>query len=119
MGLINPLFGYIAAGALVVGAIGGWKVRDWQCDAAYAKALEKSEAQRREMQETINELSASYQAEQDKAYGLVAGKTQTIREIYKTLPAVPIDCAPNTTVVGMLEGSVRDANAAASGKPGE
>ena len=38
----NPVMIYALAGALIIGAASGYKVRDWQCDAAYAKALEKA-----------------------------------------------------------------------------
>jgi hypothetical protein len=44
---------YAAAGALIVGAAAGYKVRDWQCDAAYAKALEKAESLRVKKQEVV------------------------------------------------------------------
>lgn len=117
MGPINPFLGYVAAGALVIGIAAGWKVKDWQCDAAYAAALEKAEKQRKEMQGKIDEISAIYEEQRDKANVVVAGKTREIREIYKTLPAVPVDCAADVRIVGLLEGSVGDANAAASGKP--
>jgi len=50
---------------------------------------------------------------------VVAGKTSTVREIYKTLPAVPVDCAVDARVLGMLESSVSDANSRATGKLGE
>lgn len=119
MGPINPLMGYVAAGALVIGIAAGWKVKDWQCDAAYAKALEQAEKQRKELQGKINDISTVYQIERDKADVVVAGKTSTVREIYKTLPAVPADCAVDARVLGMLESSVSDANARASGKLGE
>lgn len=115
---INPLLGYVAAGALVVGLAAGWKVKDWQCDAAYAAALEKAEKQRQQMQGKIDEISSLYEAERDQANMVVAGRTREIREIYKTLPPVPVDCAPDPRIVGLLEGSVSDANAAASGKSG-
>ena len=119
MGPINPFMGYVAAGALVIGIAAGWKVKDWQCDAAYAKALEKAEKQRKELQGKIDDISTVYQIERDKADVVVAGKTSTVREIYKTLPAVPVDCAVDARVLGMLESSVSDANARASGKLGE
>lgn len=119
MGPINPLMGYIAAGALVVGAAAGWKVRDWRCDAAYAAALEKAEEQRQEMQETIDGISASYESQRDQADVVVGRTTREIREIYKTAPAVPVSCAVDSRIVGMLESSLRDANAAAAGKPSE
>ena len=119
MGPINPFMGYVAAGALVIGIAAGWKVKDWQCDAAYAKALEKAEKQRKELQGKIDDISTVYQIERDKADMVVAGKTSTVREIYKTLPPVPVDCAVDARVLGMLESSVSDANARASGKLGE
>lgn len=119
MGPINPFMGYLAGGALLIGTAAGWKVRDWQCDAAYAKALEQAEKQRREMQGKIDDISTVYQIERDKADMVVAGQTRTIREIYKTLPAVPADCAVDARVLGLLEGSVGDANSRASGKLGE
>ena len=119
MGLLNPVMGYVAAGALVIGLASGWKVRDWQCDAAYSKALEKADEQRQEMQGKIDEVSTLYQTQQDQADVVVAGERETIREIYKTLPAVPADCAPDYRVIGLLEGGINRANAAASGESSE
>lgn len=113
----NPIMGYVAGGALIIGVAAGWKVKDWQCDAAYSAALEKAEKQRQQMQGKIDEVSTLYQAEQDKADVVVAGERETIREIYKTLPAVPADCTPDPRVVGLLEGGVNRANAAAASEP--
>ena len=116
---INPFMGYVAAGALAIGLASGWKIKDWQCDAAYSKALEKAEKQRQQMQGKIDAVSTLYQAERDKADVVVAGERETIREIYKTLPAVSADCVPDVRVVGLLEGGLSRANAAASGGPSE
>jgi len=69
------------------------------------------------MQGKIDEVSSLYQEQQDKADVVVAGERETIREIYKTLPAVPADCIPDPRVVGLLEGGVNRANAAASSEP--
>ena len=114
----NPLMGYVAAGTLVVGAVAGYKVRDWQCDAAYSKALEKAEKQRAEMQKAVDDVSQVYEVERDQANVVATERTNTIREIYKTAPAVPADCTPPDGISGLLESGVRDANAAASGKSG-
>ena len=111
--------GYVAAGALAIGLTAGWKIKDWQCDAAYSKALEKAQKQRQQMQGKIDEVSTLYQAERDKADVVVAGEKQTIREIYKTLPAVPDSCVPDVRIVRLLEGSVGRANAAATSEPSE
>jgi hypothetical protein len=118
VGLIpNPLVIYVVAGSLVVGAAVGYKVRDWQCNAAYAKALEKAEKQRAEMQKAVDDVSTVYEVERDKADIVATERTNTIREIYKTAPTIPADCSPPDGVNGLLESGIRDANAAASGKP--
>ena len=114
----NPLMVYVAAGTLVIGAAAGYKVRDWQCDAAYSKALEKAEKQRAEMQKAVDDVSQVYEVERDQANVVATERTNTIREIYKTAPAVPADCTPPDGISGLLEGGIRDANAAATGKPG-
>ena len=106
--------GYVAAGALAIGLTAGWKIKDWQCDAAYSKALEKTEKQRQQMQGKIDAVSTLYQAERDKADVVVAGERETIREIYKTLPAVSAGCVPDVRIVRLLEGGVSRANASAA-----
>lgn len=116
---INALMGYVAAAALAVGLTAGWKIKDWQCDAAYSKALEKAQKQRQQMQGKIDEVSTLYQAERDKADVVVAGERETIREIYKTLPPVPGSCVPDVRIVRLLEGGVSRANAAAASEPSE
>lgn len=113
----NPLMVYVAAGTLVIGAAAGYKVRDWQCDAAYSKALEKAEKQRAEMQKAVDDVSQVYEVERDQANVVATERTNTIREIYKTAPAVPADCTPPDGISGLLESGIRDANAAATGKP--
>jgi hypothetical protein len=109
---------YVAAGTLIVGAAAGYKVRDWQCDAAYAKALEKAEKLRAKKQEVVYDVSQTYEAERDKADVVATERINTIREIYKTAPAPAVDCSAPDAVRRLLEGSVRDANAASTGKSG-
>ena len=113
----SPFMLYAAAGALIVGAAAGYKVRDWQCDAAYAKALERAEKQRVKKQEVVDVISQTYEAQRDQANGVATERTYTIREIYKTAPAVPVDCAAPDAVRKLLESGIRDANAASSGEP--
>ena len=117
MALINPLMIYGLAGALVIGAASGYKVRDWQCDAAFAKALEKAEKLRVKKQEVVDNVSQTYESERDQANVVATERTNTIREIYKTAPAVPVDCAGSDALRRVLESGVRDANAATTGKP--
>ena len=113
----NPVMLYALGGALIIGVASGYKVRDWQCDAAFAKALEKAEKLRVKKQEIVDDVSQTYETERDQANVVATERTNTIREIYKTAPAVPVDCAGSDALRRVLEGSVRDANAAATGKP--
>ena len=113
----NPVMLYALGGALIIGAASGYKVRDWQCDAAFAKALEKAEKLRVKKQEVVDNVSQTYESERDQANGVATERTYTIREIYKTAPAVPVDCAGSDALRRVLESSIRDANAAATGKP--
>ena len=113
----NPVMLYALGGALILGAASGYKVRDWQCDAAFAKALEKAEKLRVKKQEVVDDVSQTYEAQRDQANVIATERTNTIREIYKTAPAVAADCAAPDALRGLLESSVSDANAAASGKP--
>ena len=117
MALINPVMIYGLAGALIIGAASGYKVRDWQCDAAFAKALEKAEKLRVKKQEVVDDVSKTYESERDQANVVATERTNTIREIYKTAPAVPVDCAGSDALRRVLESGVRDANAATTGKP--
>ena len=114
----NPVMLYALGGALILGAASGYKVRDWQCDAAFAKALEKAEKLRVKKQEVVDDVSQTYEAQRDQANVIATERTNTIREIYKTAPAVAADCAAPDALRGLLESSVSDANAAASGKSG-
>ena len=113
----NPMLLYAVGGALIIGAASGYKVRDWQCDAAFAKALEKAEKLRVKKQEVVDNVSQTYESERDQADVVATERINTIREIYKTAPAIPADCAGSDALRGVLEGSIRDANAAATGKP--
>lgn len=115
----NPLFGYAVAGAIVLGATAGWKIRDWQCDAAVAKALVKAEKNREAMQATIDTLSTRYEQDSASLDKTTIQTTNTIREIYRNVPTPPASCAPGPDVVRLLEGSVSSANAAATRKSGE
>ena len=117
MALINPLMIYGLAGALVIGAASGYKVRDWQCDAAFAKALEKAEKLRVKKQEVVDNVSQTYESERDQADMVATERINTIREIYKTAPAIPADCAGSDALRRVLESGVSDANAAAAGEP--
>lgn len=108
---------YIMGGLLVIGFIGGYKVKDWQCDAAYSKVLEEAAKQKEQMQGIINAKAQEYEVVQDTSDAISIERTDTIREIYKTIPAAPADCpVPPSAAVGLLVESIRDTDTAGTSR---
>lgn len=116
--LPNPLFLYGGAIALVLAAGAGYKVRDWQCDAATAKALSKAIDQERNARNVVDEKGRDFEAAKNNANGLGAARTRDIRLVYREVAAPPSNCAVPDDVVRLLQGGVDSANAAASGQSG-
>lgn len=106
LGIPTP---YVMGGLLLIGFIGGYKVKDWQCDAAYAKVLEQAAKQKEQMQGVMDAKAKEYEEARDIADGRSIERTDTIREIYKTIPAPPANCPnPPDAAVGLLIESIRD-----------
>jgi len=117
---MNPIMFYAAAGALVVGAAAGYKVRDWQCDAAYAKALEKAGKQRAKADIILDTKSAAYEEKRAEADARSVERINTIREIYHTVPAAAASCAPPDDAVRVLLEVIGNSDTAATaGQSGE
>lgn len=117
--LSNPFLPYIAGAALLASAMTGYKIRDWQCDAALAKALEQAAERQQEMQDELDERARAYEAARDQADALATRRGTSIREIYREVPAPADSCAAPDNVVGLLQDGINLANAAASGEPSE
>ena len=117
--LSNPFLPYIAGAALLASAVTGYKIRDWQCDAALAKALEQAAERQQEMQYELEQKARAYEALRDQADALGARRGASIREIYREVPAPADSCSAPDSVIRVLQDGVDLANAAASGKPGE
>lgn len=110
---------YIAGAVILASLATGYKIRDWQCDAALANALEEAAERQREMQNELEQQARAYENLRDYADGLGASRGTSIREIYREVPAPAPGCAAPHTIVGVLQGGIDNANAAASGEPRE
>lgn len=103
--------------SLLVGALGGWQVRSWRCEAQIAKieraAIEAQEVSRAQME------AAATDYEQFRAGNETAEvRTQTqIREVFRNVP-VPTDCAVPDDVVRLLDSAREAANGSASSQSG-
>ena len=117
LGAASP---YIMGGLLVIGFLGGYKVRDWQCDAAYAVALEKAEKQRVKVETILDTKSAAYEERRAVADVQSVERTNTVREIYRTVPAAASSCAPPPDAIRVLLESIGNPDAeVAAGKLGK
>ncbi len=111
---------YIMGGMLVIGFLGGYKVRDWQCDAAYAVALEKAEKQRAKVETILDTKSAAYEERRAEADVRSVERTNTVREIYRTVPAAASSCAPPADAIRVLLESIGNPDVeVAAGKLGK
>lgn len=111
---------YIMGGLLIVGFLGGYKVRDWQCDAAYAKALEKAGEQRAKADTILDAKAAAYEEKRAEADVRSVERINTIREIYRTVPAAAASCAPPDDAVRVLLEVIGNPNTeATAGQSGE
>ena len=117
--IFRPFMPYIAGAALLASLAAGYKIRDWQCDAALANALEEAAERQQEMQDELDERARAYEAARDQADALGARRGASIREIYREVPAPADSCAAPDNVVGLLQGGIDSANAAATGEPRE
>lgn len=111
-----PFAGYIGAGALLAGAIGGWTVRDWKADSDALKAEEKARREYVAAVQMLADQSLAYEALAQSLRTQERADRETIRTIYRD-KIVPAECAADPAVGSLLSEAVTRANAAASGKP--
>ena len=107
-----------AALAMVLGVWGGWTVCTWREDAATLKGLKDATAQVKDQTTVLANAAKIYQGNQQSGQIQTNTRESTIREIYKTAPAVPANCAAPAGVRGVLEQAVDAANARAAGQSG-
>lgn len=113
--MINPLVLYTAGGALLVGALGGWTVRDWKADSDQLAAVERANKAEKAAIAAVNKPSSEYEQVLADLRPREIQTRNTIREVYRDVK-VPIDCAVPTAAVGVLDDARLRANAAASGE---
>ena len=113
---MNPLVLYTAGGALLVGVLGGWTVRDWKADADQLAAVERANKAEKAAIAAVYKPSSEYEKVLADLRPREIETRNTIREVYRNVE-VPADCAVPAAGVGLLDDARKRANAAASGQP--
>lgn len=114
--MLNPLMLYAAGGALLVGVIAGWGVRDWKADADALKAAEAAAKAQDAAVAAVSKSSALFENIAAGMQPLEVKTRNTIREVYRNVE-VPADCAVPDAGVRLLDDARINANSAASGEP--
>lgn len=114
MTMISPLGlkAAIAALALAMAFAGGFGVSHNMAKAHEAKMAKMALMAQIAMQKELNNVSARYEVERERAAQALGGRVQTVREYWRDRPAPSPDCAVPAPLVGLLNGAVSDANAA-------
>jgi len=100
----------------ILGCANGYAIRDGAAKSAAAKAFKAAEAQRVELQEKVDVISAQYETTREAASRKYVERINTVKEYYNDVPAVAPSCALPDPMYSLLVNNVRDANAAASGE---
>lgn len=116
-----PLWAY-GAGSLAIAVISfgaGWQTRTWKADSDELEQYEAGVERGKEQQQLVH-LSAQLQEKESTDAAAASVERQTeIRTVYRTQRIeVPAECEPPAAVIGVLNHSIRAANARARGEPG-
>lgn len=104
--------------AIVAGFLGGWTVRDWKADSDALAAVKKTDQLRDKMQGKLDASADSYERGRAAAGPAQLETRNTIREIYRNAPPIPVVCSIPDDVAVLLENARQRANAAATGQSG-
>lgn len=106
---------YIGGGALLLGVLGGWTIRDWKADSDEAEAKEAAFTQYKALTETLADQSLAYEVLAQGLRGAERRDRETIREIHRD-KIIPTACAADPAAARVLTEAVTRANASAAGE---
>jgi len=111
-----PLWAISGGVALIVGAAGGWTVRDWKADSEALEALETARKREDDARVQAELVATTYEeGRADEQQRTIERQTE-LRTIYRTVP-VPADCSVPDAARRVLDAARERANARASGEP--
>lgn len=108
-----PIWGYVGAGALAVGLLGGWTVRDWRAESQIAAIHAELQEARNEQLARADQSAANYETQRATIQRDIIRLPAEVRTIYETV-TVPAACEPSPDALRLLDRAISGANA-----PGE
>lgn len=115
--LINPVYGYIAAGAALISFTAGWTINGWRYKSREAKAIEQAYKARDAANARANNLATDYEIVRAALDDRSAETTTKIRTVYRDRK-ISADCAVPAGAASLLNDARSNANAAITGKSG-
>lgn len=115
--LINPVYGYIAAGAALISFTAGWTINGWRYKSREAKAIEQAYAARDAANAKANNLAADYEIVRAALDDRSAETITKIRTVYRDRK-ISADCAIPAGAASLLNDARSSANAAITGQLG-
>ena len=107
---MNPLILYSTLGAVALGIVTGWSVRDWKADADQLQAIEMTNRQREKLQDKVDALSLGFEIDRSDADAKAIVRQTELRTIYRDV-STPTNCAAPDAAWRLLQDSVDEANA--------
>ena len=104
----------VAFMSVALAFLSGYHLRALEAKADLAKEVQLAQAARAKVEADLNVTSGKYEAERERTAQVQVDRVNTVREVYRNVPAPPPSCAVPDGVVRMLLGAVQDANAAAT-----
>ncbi|UXO93948.1 hypothetical protein Pan3_26 [Pseudanabaena phage Pan3] len=106
-----PIWGYVGAGALAVGLLGGWTVRDWKADSEMAAVQRELQEARDEQLARADQSAADYETQRATIQRDIIRLPAEVRTIYETV-TVPAACEPSPDALRLLDRAISGADAA-------
>jgi hypothetical protein len=106
--MIIPPWAYLAGGALALtAAFGtGWTVRGWRCDAQIASIERQLQEARDKAQDRADQSSTTYEADRAAQVVVARDTVNTVREIFRDIPAPPAECVPPADATSLLDSAI-------------
>lgn len=104
-----PIWGYVGAGALAVGLLSGWTVRDWRAESQMAAVQRELQEARNEQLARADQSAARYETQRADTQRAAIILPREVNRIYETVE-VPASCEPSPDALRLLDRAISGAD---------